>query len=268
MNNLELKRSWRQVPKLLKVLLLIALTGAIAILILRLWPERIGLGEEIGNMLSTMCLAYVGGFTTSFLWNHFRRVTDLERASRLRASAIRYMAAAHNCFFDPIITGDGSARPFDCEDYSRIPRKVLHQRTRERWDEQKLGLEQAGLGDLWQTYLDDSLEMFKEHFEDIDPLMSQFHPTFVMALNRIRRTLPKRIIVGSQDGPATGHDLSGPLSQMGTIQSHINWLREVHVQIDKESDHDIDGAIPRLTKEELIARGIPKAMLDKMERGE
>ena len=149
-----------------------------------------------------------------------------------------------------------------------LPDAALYQRAKERWANLKKLFEETGMVDQWRTYLDCSLDMFREHFEIIDPLMSHFHPTFVLALNRIRRELPNRVIVGSNGVPAEGHELSGPLTQMGAIRRHIRWLREVHEQIDKESDPDIDGAIPRFTKEELIARGVPKVMLDKMEKGE
>lgn len=266
--NEQVKRSWREVPQLLKRLLWASLIGITVVLLLRLIPERFALGEEIGVLVSDIFLAYAGGFIVTFLWSHFQRVAEQKRAARLRASAIRYMAAAHNYFFDFILSEKGGSSPFDCEDYSMLSDELLNQRTKERWADLNKMFEESGMMDQWRNYLDCSLDMFHEHFETIDSLMSQFHPTFVLALNRIRRELPNRVIVGSNGVPAKGHELSGPLIQMGAIRRHIQWLREVHAQIDKESDHDIDGAIPRFTKEELIARGVPKAMLDMMEKGE
>src|SRR5690606_12991129 len=145
---------------------------------------------------------------------------------------------------------------------------ILNKRTLERWTDLNKKLVSAGIPDQWRTFLNGSLDLFQEHFEHIEPFMSQFHPTFVLGLNRIQRELLNRVLVGSNGIPAPGHEVCGALIQLAAIRRHIQWLREVDVQVDKNSDHDFHGAIPLFTKEELITRTVPKAMIEKMEKEE
>ncbi|MBL7983189.1 MAG: hypothetical protein JNL52_15415 [Flavobacteriales bacterium] len=265
--NDQLNRSWRNVPQLLKRILWFSVASIVVILVLRLWPECFSLGEEVGDLLSNISLAYVGGFIVTFLWSHFQALSEVARAAELRQSAIQFMEEAHNCFYDFIISGTGSASS-DSENYSLIDAAELEERTRARWDEFRQGIQPEQQLKAIEVFQESALEMFKEHFEEIGPFLSHFHPTFVVALNRIRRELDHRVIVGRDGVPAVGHELSGPLMQFAAIRRHIQWLREVDAQIARGASNDFLGAVPILSREELIARGVPAAMLDRMERSE
>ena len=265
MKRSELVRTLRQVPGLLIWLLAIALVGTVTILLLRLVPEKITLGEEIGNVLTTLCLAYVTGFITSFLWHHLRRTLEHNRVRSLRENVIVLMAASHNCLLKALIEDASGIAPFDPPDYTTYLDKDVDRLAREGWKRQMGTTDLTEAADHMDRLRDMALDDFREQFEDIDPFLSLFHPTFVTGLNRIKRELRVRTVVGTNGVPSPEHAIDGPLMQFVNLRHHIQWLRDVSKQIEDDSEFDFFGAIPRFTSEQLRARGVPEALLRTME---
>lgn len=260
----ELIRTFKQVPSFLIWLLVLSLLGTVSILLLRLIPEKIALGEEIGNVMTTLCLAYVTGFITSFLWHHIRRTLEHNRLRSLRENVVVLMAACHNELLKAMIEDASAIAPFEPPDYTTFSDTDVDRLAREGWQRQMGSIDQTEAADWINRFRDGAIESFQEQFEDIDPFLSLFHPTFVTGINRIKRELRVRTVVGTNGVPSLEHAIDGPLMQFARIRGHIQWLRDVSRQIEDDSEFDFFGAIPRFTPDQLRARGVPEAMLRTM----
>jgi hypothetical protein len=254
---------------LLKWLLAIAFVTAVGILFLRLIPERWKLGEETGNFFSTLALAYVTGFTTSFLWHHLRRTLDNNRNRQLRLSIIEGMAAGHNLLLKAMIEDMTGIGPYEPPDYTEAQFDGrVDLMAREGWERQNQGISDNARATHMDLLRNGAISFIREQLEDIEPLLAQCHPTFLHALNRIRRELDVRTrVLGTPDDPDANHALD-PLMQFSSIRTHIQWLRDVHRQIDDGADFTLMGAVPRFTEEELRARGVPEELLRMMRGGQ
>lgn len=248
MGTKELLASWRLTNKILKRFFFASLIIVIVVLILRLWPECLALGEEIGNVVTTICLSYVMGFFTTFLWNHVRAAGDLRRNRELRDNIIEVMAACHNTLFKGIIEGTAGIAPYAPPDYTLTDNVTLNELVRQGFDREFADEESPRreelVGELYQI----ALTSFCESFEDIGPFLGQFHPTFVIGLNRIRRELKIRVHVGDERG---FNAIAGPKMQFDRIREHIQWLRLVNNHIGLETRSHLWGAIPMVSFEDL-----------------
>ncbi len=251
MDKKQLLASWRLANKVLKNFLFTALFIVTLVLVLRLWPECFALGEEIGNVVTTMCLSYIMGFTTTFLWGHVKGVGDLRKNRELRENVIEIMAAGHNYFFKGIVEVMGGIAPFEPPDYTTMSDTELNRLAREGYDRQLSVTATPQREELITDLHREALEFFQEEFEDIDPFIGQFHPTFVIGLNRIRRELKATVRVG-ENGVSLGfHAVQGPLIQLGRIRNHIQWIRRVSEHITLETRAHMWGAIPMVSFDEL-----------------